>query len=123
MLKRGIALGFWLTFLSGFAAGSRVDAKPGDLPSNNQVECSDCGDGPMPRNFSLDLKVTPKGVDVQFGFGAAQPETPPVLDPFFPAFVEHWLQHAADVFSHPERSVNFDQLWKMTPYLRALSAQ
>jgi hypothetical protein len=121
MLRRGIALGFWLAFFSGLAAGTRVYAKPADLPANNQIECPDCGDK-APRKFSLELEISPKGVNVQFGFGDTQPESPPILDPFLPAFFEHWLQHAADVFTQPQRSASLENLLKSVPYLRAVKS-
>ena len=120
MLKRWIALGFWLALIGGFTTGARAWAKPGDLPANNHVECPECGE-PGTRKFSLELKITPKGVDVQVGFDNLQPESLPAIDPLFPAFVEYWLQHTSDALTHPERVVNFEQLWKALPYTRALA--
>jgi hypothetical protein len=122
MLQRGIALGFWLALIGGFATGARAWAKPGDLPAYNRVECPECGGEQAPRKFALELKITPKGVDIQVGFDNLQPETPPAIDPFFPAFIEYWLQHAGDAITHPDRSLTWNQLWASVPYLRSFPA-
>jgi hypothetical protein len=122
MLKRGIALGFGLALFCGFAAGASAVGKPADLPANNQIECPDCGDDPLPGKFSLELDFTPKGITVKMGVADAQPELPPAIDALLPAFVEQWLQHAGDAFSYPDRSGNIEYWLGQLPYIRSLQA-
>ena len=62
----------------GLLSAATVWAKPADLPSHNPIECHD----------SQEKTV--------------EPDTPPVVDAFLPAFVKAWLQHAADVLARPE---------------------
>jgi len=112
MWKCGIALGCGLLVFSSVAWG-----KPADLPASNQIEC---GEQP-PRKPAIDVELGPKGVNVPAGFGDVQPDAPP-LDPFFPAFVEHWLQHAADVLTEPQRCASVEALLGSLPYVRALKA-
>ena len=97
MFKRGIAASFWFAVLSGLLSGATAWAKPADLPSNEPIECENGGDPPM--------KTTPP-IDV---------EPAPALDPFLPAFVEQWLQHAADALMRPDRAGNLDFLLGQLP--------
>ena len=120
MLKRGIALGFWLG-MSSFLASAQAFAKPADLPSHTQIECVD-GDEPMPRRFSIELDINARGITLKVGAGTEQPEPAPAIDALMPAFVEQWLQHMADALSRPDRSGNLDYLLSRMPFVTGTPA-
>lgn len=93
MLKRGMA-SFWLGVMSGLVAAATAWAKPADLPSVNPIECHDSQEKSAP---------------------IAEPESAPALDGTLPAFLECWLQHAADVLRRPDRVLTVENLWRQLP--------
>jgi hypothetical protein len=94
MLRKVATVGVCISALTGVLAGNWLWAKPADLPSNPQIECSE------PDRTS-------------------EPSEPPVIDAVLPAFVEQWLQHAGDLLSRPERMINMEAVWKRLPSFSA----
>jgi hypothetical protein len=105
MMKSWIAASTLLVVL--LMPGSSAWAKPADLPSHNEIECSAFGDEPMPRKFELELEISPRGVTLKFGVSAAKPMATPSLDMVLPAYVEQWLQHMGDAVTRPGRAMNW----------------
>jgi hypothetical protein len=120
MYKKVATVGFWLGVLAGLAAGATAWGKPADLPTNNQIECSDgADDPPVQRKFALELEFTPQGITVKVGLADDDPAPAPAIDPVLPAFIEQWLQHLGDLLTQPERAISLDALRNKLPRLDA----
>jgi hypothetical protein len=82
-------------------------AKPGDLPSPNDIECQD-GDGAK-KTLEIELGLGTNGFTFRWGTRPA-PEMTPNLDAFLPAFLDQFVVHLADLLARPDRIIGIDAL-------------
>ena len=87
--------GVVVALVASLVAAPQSMAKPGDLPAQNGIECSEGGDGPVKGKFSIELDFTAKGISLKFGAGLVKPTAGPTttIDTVMPAFFDQVLAH------------------------------
>ncbi|MSU80501.1 MAG: hypothetical protein EXS16_20735 [Gemmataceae bacterium] len=82
-----------LIVLLGFVATPFASAKPAALPSQNQIECPEFSDDPMPGKFSIELDFNAKGITLKFGLDSGNPPQPaPAIDAVNPTLAPMYVR-------------------------------